>query len=194
MSDSWDEYAEDWDSNPDVIKYSQLAFDSLSLHYDPTGLKVLDFGCGTGLLTEKIASVAASILAVDTSSEMINVLMNKNLINVDTLVCELSDESINANPILKSGYGLIVASSVCAFLPDFEKTLSNLKSILNPGGIFIQWDWKRTENEPDFGFNEELIMDAYSNVGLSLVKVTTEFSLTSEKGSMDVIMRIGKNA
>ncbi len=79
MSDSWDEYAEGWDSNPDVIKYSQLAFDSLSSHYDLSGLKVLDFGCGTGLLTEKIASIAASVLAVDTSSKMIKVLMNKRL-------------------------------------------------------------------------------------------------------------------
>ena len=58
----------------------------------------------------------------------------------------------------------------------------------------MQWDWKRTDNEPDFGLNDELITRAYSNVGLSLVKVSTEFSLTSEKGTMEVIMGIAKNA
>ena len=194
MSDSWDEYAEDWDSNSDVIAYSRLAFDSLCAHYNLAGLKVLDFGCGTGLLTEKIASMASSVLAVDSSSKMINVLKEKSLTNVSTLACEISEESINANPILKSGYDLIVASSVCAFVSDFEKTLSDLKLLLNPGGIFMQWDWKRTDNEPDFGFNDELITRAYSKVGLSLVKVSTEFSPTSEKGTMEVIMGIAKNA
>lgn len=194
MSDSWDEYAEDWDSNSDVIAYSRLAFDSLCTHYNLAGLKVLDFGCGTGLLTEKIASMASLVLAVDSSSKMINVLKEKNLTNVNTLACEISEKSINANPILKSGYDLIVASSVCAFVTDFEKTLSNLKLLLNPEGIFIQWDWKRTDKEPDFGFNDEIITKAYSNAGLSLVKISTGFSLTSDKGTMEVIMGIAKNA
>ena len=194
MSDNWDEYAKDWDSNPDVIKYATLAFNSLSKNNDPSGLKVLDFGCGTGLLTEKVASVADSVLAVDASPKMINILKNKKLCNVDTLACEISDESIEANQILKVGYDLIIASSVCAFVPNFEKTLSNLKSLLNPGGIFIQWDWKSTENEPDFGFDDDSIRDIYSKVGLSTIKITTEFSLKSEKGTMDVIMGIAKNA
>ena len=194
MSDSWDEYAEDWDSNSDAIAYSELAFNSLCEYHDLSGLKVLDFGCGTGLLTEKIANVASLVLAVDSSSKMINVLKDKNLDNVNTLVCEISEESINSNPVLKSGYDLIVASSVCAFVPDFEKTLSDLKLLLNPGGVFIQWDWKRTNKEPDFGFNKELITHAYSKVGLSLLKVSTEFSLTSEKGTREVIMGVAKNA
>ena len=49
-----------------------------------------------------------------------------------------------------------------------------------------------SENQPDFGFNSELITDIYSNVGLSVVKVASEFSLTSEKGTREVIMAIGK--
>ncbi len=36
MSDGWDDYAQDWDVNPDVIQYSQLAFDSLSTHLNPS--------------------------------------------------------------------------------------------------------------------------------------------------------------
>ncbi len=194
MSDGWDDYAQDWDVNPDVIKYSQLAFDSLSTHLNPSDLNVLDFGCGTGLLTEKIAAVANSVVAVDSSTKMIDMLKDKKLANVNALACEISEDSINANSILKSGFDLIVASSVCAFIPDFEKTLADLKTLLNPGGLFIQWDWKCTEEEPDFGFNHEIITNAYLEVGLSVVKVTTEFSLKNEKGTREVIMGIGKNA
>lgn len=194
MSDSWDDYADGWDSNSDVIEYSKKAFDSLSKFTSLEGLNVLDFGCGTGQLTEKIARVASSVVAIDSSSKMIEVLKNKNIHNVNSLSCEISRNSINNNPIFEAGFDLIVASSVCAFVPDYEKTLSDLKLILKEGGTFIQWDWKRSNEKDDFGFTNEIITTAYSNVGLSLVRVSEEFSLTSEKGTMQVLMGIASNA
>jgi len=194
MSENWDDYAEGWDSNSDVITYSQKAFDSLCAVVDLNGLIILDFGCGTGLLTEKIANLADSVLAVDSSPKMMDVLSVKNLPNVNVLACEITETSIRSNPILQSGFDLIVASSVCAFVPDYEKTITDLKSLLKPAGTFIQWDWKRTDSEPDFGFTEEIIRDTYSSVGLTPLKILTAFSLMSEKGSMDVIMGVGKNA
>lgn len=193
MSDSWDDYADGWDSNSGVIEYSKKAFDSLCEFKSPEGLNVLDFGCGTGQLTEKIACIASSVVAVDSSPKMIEVLKNKNIHNVNPLSCEISRTSINENPIFKPGFDLIVASSVCAFVPDYEKTLSDLKLLLKEGGIFIQWDWKRSNVDDDFGFTNEIITDAYSNVGLSLVRVSEEFSLTSEKGTMQVLMGIASN-
>jgi 2-polyprenyl-3-methyl-5-hydroxy-6-metoxy-1,4-benzoquinol methylase len=194
MSDSWDDYADGWDSNPDVIEYSEKAFDSLSKFTSLEGLNVLDFGCGTGQLTEKIARVASSVVAIDSSSKMIEVLKNKNIHNVNSLSCEISRNSINNNPVFEADFDLIVASSVCAFVPDYEKTLSELKLLLKEGGTFVQWDWKRSNEEDDFGFTNEIIATAYSNVGLSLIRVTEEFSLTSEKGTMQVLMGIAINA
>ncbi|AQS38523.1 Methyltransferase domain [Shewanella psychrophila] len=194
MSDSWDDYADGWDSNSDVIEYSKIAFDSLCEFISLEGLNVLDFGCGTGQLTEKIARVASSVVAIDSSPKMIEVLKNKNIHNVNSLSWEISRNSINENPIFKPGFDLIVASSVCAFVPDYEKILSDLKLLLKEGGIFIQWDWKRSHEDDDFGFTNEIITNAYSNVGLSLIRVAEEFSLTSEKGTMQVLMGVASNA
>ena len=55
MTAEWDAYADDWDSNPDVIRYAEAAFESLVRITALDGLDILDFGCGTGLLTEKMA-------------------------------------------------------------------------------------------------------------------------------------------
>ena len=194
MSQSWDDYAENWDTNSDVIIYSQKAYETLCDEVDLKELAVLDFGCGTGLLCEKISSLASSVLAVDSSPKMIDELLKKNLPNVKLLACEVSEQAIQSNHLLQTKFDLIVASSVCAFLSDFEKTLFDLKSLLRPDGLFIQWDWKCSEREPDFGFSQEMILDAYANVGLNIITVKTAFSLSTEKGPMEVIMGIGKNS
>ena len=192
MSDSWDDYAQGWDDNPDVIYYSQLAFNSLCQRYDVAGLKVLDFGCGTGLLSEKLSQAGACVVAVDPAVKMIEVLASKKLDKVDALACEITDETINKQPLLSSDFDLVVASSVCIFLPDFVVTLKALTSLLKTGGVFMQWDWMSSEENPDFGFDNHTLLKAYQTVGLSLVDISKGFSITSDKGAMDVIMGVAK--
>jgi len=62
MSDSWDDYAEEWDGNEDAILYSKKAFETLIDQVSLEGLNVLDFGCGTGLLTEQISPLVNKIV------------------------------------------------------------------------------------------------------------------------------------
>ena len=193
MSESWDEYAEAWDDNADVILYSQKAYDTLCEAVDPEGLDILDFGCGTGQLTERLSPTANRILALDSSKKMICVLKNKQLSNVDTLACELTDETIKSNISLHSKFDLIVASSVCSFLPDYQGTLILLKTLLKPGGVFVQWDWLKTDADSDFGLTEEMIRTAFSNAGSGDSTITRAFSLESNEGTMPVLMGVAKN-
>lgn len=191
MSKGWDEYADGWDHNEDVIAYSEKAFRSLLDAVDLAGLKVLDFGCGTGLLTEKIAPLVKEVLALDTSEKMVSVLTDKKLHNVTTVSEELSESLIKKNRLFSKKFDLIVASSVCSFLPDYEKTLALLKSLLAPGGIFVQWDWLAIEDGS--GFSRETISSAYAEVGLKLLAIDQPFSLESSEGKMQVLMGIAKN-
>ena len=193
MSDNWDEYAEEWDSNDDAISYANKAFKSLIDQVNLSGLDVLDFGCGTGLLTEKISPHASKVVALDSSSKMISVLINKNLPNVTTVPEQLSEDSINKNASLQNRFDLIVASSVFGFLPDYESTLTLLKSLLVPDGILIQWDWLSPSKDADFGLSEEKIESAYRETGFKLISMTKPFSLTSSKGTMSALMAVAKN-
>ena len=79
---TWDEHAKDWDDNEAVRTYAKAAFESLTALCDKRGFRlkearVCDFGCGTGLLTEKLSPLCQEIAAVDTSSKMIEVLDKK---------------------------------------------------------------------------------------------------------------------
>lgn len=193
MSESWDNYAEGWDDDDGVKLYAEKAFQSLEGIIKLDGLTVLDFGCGTGLLTEKLAFYAQKIVALDTSEKMLSVLESKNLKNVDTLDIELSEEATKSSMLLHTKFDLIVASSVCAFLPDYEKTLGVIKSLLVPTGIFVQWDWMKSEEDPDFGFTTKMIEAAFKRAGLRVCSVSESFAIESTKGSMKVVMGVAEN-
>ena len=126
MDNEWDEYAPSWDRDPGPRAYADAAFGSLLEVVRTSGLsldaaEVLDFGCGTGLLTEHLVAAGASVLAVDTSPGMLDALTAKidqhGWTTVDT-AAELPDHPAR--------FDLIVCSSVCGFLDDYPATVAEL--------------------------------------------------------------------
>lgn len=188
MSDDWDDYAGDWDANLGVIIYADQTFNTLTAECDITGLRVLDFGCGTGNLTQKMAKQAKNIVAVDTSSKMISILAAKQIDNVKPLSLELSSQVIKSNEVFRKKFDLITASSVFAFVDDFEEMLGLLRGLLKSGGKLLQWDWLAKDEEEGFGFSKERLETAYTNAGFKDVKITQPFSLEKAEGPMKVIM------
>ncbi len=193
MSDNWDNYAEGWDINEDVREYARRAFDALVSVINIKGLRILDFGCGTGLLTEMMSPLADKIVALDTSEKMCNILRKKKLQNVDVLTDNLTESLIRSELLLQKQFELIVASSVFAFLDNYNGMLKILKSLLSNGGSLVQWDWKKSEREPNFGFDSETLKNEYHQSGLKTISISEPFSLESEHGRMVVIMGIAIN-
>jgi ubiquinone/menaquinone biosynthesis C-methylase UbiE len=155
---------------------------------------VLDFGCGTGLLTDKLSYHVSSVVAIDPSQKMISVLNRKRLKNVRTIASELTQELINDSELLIPEFDLIVASSALAFVPDYQGTLSLMKQLLKKGGYFVQWDWLKKENEVGIGFSEEEIKLTLNHAGFSECSTSIPFSLESEGGAKQVVMGVGKSA
>ena len=194
MNDSWDDYALEWDSNDDAINYSEKAYKSLSQLVMTDNKNILDFGCGTGLLSEKLASSAKTIVALDLSPKMISVLNSKNIRNVISISEPLTIEIIKNNTAFKNKFNIIVASSVCSFLPDYETTLKLLKSLLLNDGLFVQWDWLSPDNKPEFGLSEARINKALKDAGFRQISITKPFSISGPEGNMPVVMAVARNA
>ena len=190
MSDSWDDYADGWDANPDVIAYSQLAFNSLQKHMTLSGLSILDFGCGTGLLTERLLNAGAHVVAIDSSEKMIDALESKSLNQIECHKALLTDAFLIEHPDWLNRFDLVVASSVLAFVPDYEVCLSLLAQCLKTKGKLIHWDWLKHD---DFGFNETDIDHGFKAAHLKVIDINpNEFIMESEKGSMAVIKGFGE--
>lgn len=193
LSNEWDEYAENWDVDPSVEQYAKNAFSELLDSININGLTVLDFGCGTGALTQLMSPSVESIVAIDPSSEMIKLLDKKALNNVTSICDYLSSELVQNFPELENKFDLIVASSVCGFLPDYEMTLSLLKSLLKKDGLFVQWDWLSEDDSSGMGLSEKRVKQAFLASGFVSIKVNSPFIMNSSKGNMPVLMAIGKN-
>ncbi|MFT5501160.1 MAG: 2-polyprenyl-3-methyl-5-hydroxy-6-metoxy-1,4-benzoquinol methylase [Woeseiaceae bacterium] len=195
MTDNeWDAFAAEWDTNEDAHSYSEKAFESLTNKVLPLlsnlpKSRVLDFGCGTGLLTEKLAAHCGQVVAVDTSATMIEVLKRKVLQagteNIVGLNIAVDAATTMDNPVLSKKFDLIVASSVCSFLPDYEATLLDLAVIMNTDAYFVQWDWLADMPMPR-------IRNALKTSGLVEQYVDQVFAMKSNGDSMPVVMGIGK--
>ncbi|MCE4937532.1 class I SAM-dependent DNA methyltransferase [Aliivibrio fischeri] len=192
MSNEWDEYANNWDTDPTVEKYANNAFSELLQLINIDGLSVLDFGCGTGALTKLMSPRVGNVVAIDPSTEMIKRLDKKELYNVSTISDYLSHDVIGYRPEFENKFDLIVASSVCSFLPDYESTLTLLRSLLKTDGVFVQWDWFDEDGTQGMGLSKERVERAFEANGFKNINITVPFVMNSSKGTMPVLMAVGK--
>ena len=99
-----------WDQEPRRAKLAKAVAQAIIETVRPNeGMDVLDFGCGTGLLTFELQPLVRSITGVDSSAGMLDVLKGKvasrNLANVKTQFLDLEQGAA-----LAGSYDLIVSS------------------------------------------------------------------------------------
>ncbi len=190
--DSWDSYADGWDQDEGARAYAAAAFASLqavlaSASIELDGAEVVDFGCGTGLLTERLADLGAVVHAVDTSPAMLAVL--------DAKVARRGWSTVTTGEEIPSGTtnDLIVCSSVCSFLEDYPGTAAELVGLLRVGGLFVQWDWERPEGEAGgHGLTRAEIDGALRAAGLEDIVVDVGFEISMEGQMMRPLIGHGR--
>ena len=196
-SNSWDALANTWEEDGNARKYSELAFRSLQPYIRTVSgdsSRVLDFGSGTGLLSERLAPLVGEVVAVDTSSKMLDVLKAKQLDNVTTLCLELDSREARTHPVLAPGFDLVVASSVCAFVSELQATMLAIATVMKPECTFVHWDWERDKDDAGPGFSKEHLRRAYAAVKSLEVTLETAFSIVMDGREMNVVMGVAKKA
>ncbi|EGR2710732.1 class I SAM-dependent methyltransferase [Vibrio parahaemolyticus] len=190
MAQDWDGLAKNWESNPATEQFAQSVFAQLQQLTQLDGIKVLDFGCGTGQLSQLLSPIVKDIVALDASEAMIEELDKKELLNVEPVVDALSRGLVAQHPAFRGQFDLVVASSVLAFVDDVESSLDIAHSLLNEGGYFVHFDWV-AESEQD-GFTLSRSENALSNAGFVDVEAKKVFDITSDGQAMSVLMGVGR--
>ena len=122
-------------SKPEPDKTASKVIES-SVEYIEKNNYILDFGCGSGSITNKIAKEAKYIDAIDISSGMLEFAKEqaeKNSIgNVDYIQASIFDERFESNK-----YDVILAFNVLHYIDDMPRLINRINTLLKPDGIFI---------------------------------------------------------
>lgn len=132
---NFDEMAATWDEMPGRIKVmgdlAAAIYDRVTLAAD---MNVMDFGCGTGLLSLPIADQIRTLTGVDTSTAMIGRFEQKarelGLANVRSLLVDLDQGGA-----IPGAYDLVVSGMVFHHIENIEAVLVRLHSVLKPSGM-----------------------------------------------------------
>jgi SAM-dependent methyltransferase len=201
----WDRMAGEWD---DLAGGYATGFEALlwdKVKDDVSNWSVLDFGCGTGLLTEKLRKKVAYVVGVDVSANMATVLQEKiknrewtNVKAFSAALGNLENESDEIRAYVASLYGsldMVVASSVLTFVPeeDVAATMVQLGKLLKPGGLLVHSDWPKSEAKHPDAMSTEKATSMYKAAGLSTLSTET-IPLDAGGDTMDVFFGIARKA
>lgn len=131
----WNMRARSYDQTSGKIyadTYNQTA--ERSLKYLKPSDRVLEFACGTGLITLRLAPHVAHLRGIDISSSMADIAREKarGLPNVEITNTDLFD------PCLEPGsFDGVCAYNVLLYLPDLPAALARIRELLKPGGVFL---------------------------------------------------------
>ncbi|AUI88338.1 SAM-dependent methyltransferase [Vibrio azureus] len=190
MAQNWDDLAKEWESNPVTERFAQSVFTQLQSMMDLDDIKVLDFGCGTGQLSQLLSPFVKDIVALDASEAMIEELDKKELINVEPIVDGLTRGLVAQHPAFRTQFDLVIASSVLPFVEDHATALGISQSLLTDNGYFVHFDW--IPDDATEGFTIEHSRKALNNAGFKDVEVSKVFDILTDNGNGSVLMGIGR--
>ena len=102
------------------------------------GAKVLDVGCGTGVLSIILANLGYKVTGIDISNKMLDRAIDKNKrLGLDIL---FSNGDAEAPPFEGTHFDAIFSRHLIWTLTDPEKAVANFVRLLKPGGVLLTID------------------------------------------------------
>lgn len=131
----FDGEAATWDEKPSRVKLANDLADTIIREVGPTPeFDVVDYGCGTGLVTLRLQPLVRSITGVDSSRGMLDVLRAKAERNgIENLRAVFAD--LTQGSPLDGAYDLLVNTMALHHVPDPAALFGDFRGLLRPGGL-----------------------------------------------------------
>ncbi len=208
MGDYFNDKAKDWD-NPMKIEMANKFVSEMFKNINfGSNLKVLELGCGTGLVGLQIAPLVKSIVFVDSSTQMIKVLKEK----IDGFEAELNDSKIKIKDKSTFINGDIEKYTTCDIdilfslmaihhIENTQKSIEHISSILKPGALFVIGDLKEEDGSfhggeyvPHKGFNVQQLAQQLENSDLEIVTTSIYNTIKKNENEYDQFILISKKS
>ncbi len=106
--------------------------------------RLLDLGCGTGLVGEKLRDVTSFLVGVDISAAMLKIAENKKI--YDVLQCQTFDAYL---AVCEDKFDVVYAADSLIYTGDLLPLFQKIKSVLLPKGYFL-FSVERHQDKSDF--------------------------------------------
>jgi ubiquinone/menaquinone biosynthesis C-methylase UbiE len=175
-----------WDEPRRIAMANEVAdaiLDQVSLTPD---MDILDFGCGTGLLTMRLQPLARSITGVDSSQGMIDVLKTKikdqKLANVRTLHLD-----IEKGDLIDGSYNLITSSMTLHHIKDIQPLLGQFFKAIRPGGYLCIADLDLDDGQFHGGNNDGVFHDGFDRAVMRQMFASAGFVDVGDRTAATVV-------
>jgi ubiquinone/menaquinone biosynthesis C-methylase UbiE len=177
----FDKQAASWDEQPRRVKLADDIVKAISAQIELTPtMDVLDFGCGTGLITVRLQPAVGSVTGVDSSEGMLGVLKAKietqQLSNVRALYCDL-DKGDRPEGV----FHLIAGSMTLHHIREIRPLINMFYGLTAPSGHLciadLDLDDGRFHDDNEgvfhFGFDRSSLRRLFIEAGFDEVRDTT---------------------
>lgn len=138
---TWDDRVDSWETVAESPAFQRFASEVQTLAAPRADDRVVDLGCGTGLLSLAFAPLVERVVAIDSSPAMLQRLAEKtateSTANIETVVADL-----RSLPLPDESATLAVSNYALHHLDDRGKelALSEIRRVLVPGGRLVICD------------------------------------------------------
>jgi ubiquinone/menaquinone biosynthesis C-methylase UbiE len=123
-----------WDKDPGRVQMAQTIADAMIAALEPKGTEmVMDYGTGTGNIALRMLPHVKKIIAVDSSSGMLDMLKQK-LSSAGIESIEIKEWSVGQNPEYLPRFDIIVSSMTMHHIRNTEQAVMAFHDLLLPGG------------------------------------------------------------
>lgn len=132
----WDRAANTYDQEEKKDQRTYLKIIEKTRTYLKASDIVLDFGCGTGQVSNEIAGDVKQIHAIDISSKMVGIAKHKaKERNIDNVV--YSQSTLFDEQLKKESFDVILSFYILHLVEDNQKVMQRIHELLKPGGLLI---------------------------------------------------------
>lgn len=188
---NFDERAKDWDSDPDKVERARAVAESIRSAIPLSReMKVLEYGCGTGLLSFALQSDLGQITLADTSQGMLDVLNQKiasaGVTNMHPLRLDLTSD-----PLPVERYDLTYSLMTLHHIHDVRKMIIKFHDLLMPKGYLLVADLDKedgsfhTDGSTDvhLGFERRELQKLVEEAGFEKVTFSTAYEIKKRIGN-----------
>ena len=195
---NFDERAKDWDSDPDKVQRARAVADAIRKAIPLSKeMNVLEYGCGTGLLSFALQPDLGQITLADTSQGMLNVLKEKiadaGVTNMHPVRLDLA-----ADPLPTERYELTYSLMTLHHLRDVKDMIVKFHDLLMPRGYLLIADLDKedgsfhTDGTTDvhLGFDRDELQKIVEQAGFENVTFSTAYEIKKKIGNEEKVFPV----